>query len=183
MKPMQIVTAAPAPIVKVAESPVARQLLTLGEERGWEARIVGQAPLPDVPVRVGEWLIVPIEQDTSDIPARTLRRVQAIYEAGLRPQGFVVVHEAPLQLAGPKPKPTTIDPAEVVERLRPLGEFAVKAVGTVAVVGTYAAVVLAAIAMPLPFLLIGAIALDPILIAVTEDGYWVEVDRWWSKPQ
>ena len=27
--------------------------------------------------------------------------------------------------------------------------------------------------------LTGAALIDPILIAVTEDDYWVEIDRWW----
>ena len=42
--------------------------------------------------------------------------------------------------------------------------------------------VVAVLAMPL-FLIggIGALVLvDPVLIAVTEDGYWVEIDRWYS---
>jgi hypothetical protein len=27
-------------------------------------------------------------------------------------------------------------------------------------------------------LLAGMVMLDPILVAVTEDGYWIEIDRW-----
>jgi hypothetical protein len=30
-------------------------------------------------------------------------------------------------------------------------------------------------------LVVGAVVVDPILVAVTEDGYWVEIDRWWSE--
>jgi hypothetical protein len=26
-----------------------------------------------------------------------------------------------------------------------------------------------------------AVMVDPILVAVTEDGYWIEIDRWWSE--
>ena len=29
------------------------------------------------------------------------------------------------------------------------------------------------------FFLMGAALLDPILITVTEDDYWIEIDRWW----
>jgi len=183
MKTMDIVSVPQSAVLPALRSPKTTKLVALGERRGWEARVLGRAPLPQAAVRFGEWLIVPIEQDTSQVPARALRRVQAIYEAGLRPAGFVVVHEAPLQLAGPAPKPVQIDPAEIVERLRPLGEVAVKVAGMLVVVGVNVALALAFIAMPLPFLVIGALALDPILIAVMDDGSWVEIDRWWSEPQ
>ena len=47
---------------------------------------------------------LPAQLDSTHIPARALERVQAIYAVGLRPQGFVVVHEAPpllCRVAGP----------------------------------------------------------------------------------
>ncbi len=183
MKTMNVMVTKPPAVLSALMGPQALQLMQLGERRGWEPMVLGKAPLPEEPVRLGDWLLVPVEQDTSLIPARALRRVQAIYEAGLRPQGFVVVHEAPLQLAGPKVASKPIDPAEIVERLRPVGAFAVKAAGVLAVVGACLLTVMAAIALPIPFALIGAIALDPILVVVTEDGDWIEIDRWWSEPQ
>src|SRR5687767_14072640 len=84
-----------APLV----SPETQQLVSLGRARGWDFTVLGQAPLPTQPVRLSKWLIVPAEQDTSPIPARALERVQAIYAAGLRPKGFVLVHEAPMALS------------------------------------------------------------------------------------
>ncbi len=42
-----------------------------------------------------------------------------------------------------------------------------------------AAVVALASVLLLPaILMIGALGVDPILVAVTEDGYWIEIDRW-----
>jgi hypothetical protein len=183
MKTMNVMISKPAAVLPALMGPQALQLMQLGERRGWEPLVLGKAPLPDRPTRVGDWLLVPVEQDTSCIPARALRRVQAIYEAGMRPQGFVVVHEAPRQLAGPTPMTRPMTPTDVAEQLRPVGAFALKAAGVVAVIGACLLTVIAAIALPIPFLLIGAIALDPILVAVTEDGDWIEIDRWWSEPQ
>jgi hypothetical protein len=58
------------------------------------------------------------------------------------------------------------------------------AAGAVALSGfiLIAVMALAAIAvLALPLVMVsGALAFDPILVAVTEDGYWVEIDRWWS---
>jgi hypothetical protein len=39
---------------------------------------------------------------------------------------------------------------------------------------------LAAILIVPATLVVGAAVVDPILVAVTEDGYWIEIDRWWS---
>jgi len=75
--------------------------MELSRTRGWDWPVLGQAPLPSEPVRVGKWLLVPAQDDSSTIPARTLTRIQAIYAAGLRPRGFVLVHEAPLELTAP----------------------------------------------------------------------------------
>jgi hypothetical protein len=44
--------------------------------------------------------------------------------------------------------------------------------GAVTLVATVGAVVVPAIFMA------GAALIDPILIAVTEDDYWIEIDRW-----
>lgn len=171
-------------------SPEAHRLVTFGQELGWPVNVLGQAALPTEPVRVGKWLLIPVQQDTSQIPARTLERVQALYAAGLRPKGFVMVHEAPLEL----PAPTANDPRsahwptlspEIKATLsalgNALGELAPVvtglAQGALAVGAALSAVVF--LGMPLVALL-GAALLDPILVAVTEDGYWIEIDRWWS---
>jgi hypothetical protein len=47
-----------------------------------------------------------------------------------------------------------------------------------------AAVAALVAALVAPVLFVGlmgaAILVDPMLVAVTEDGYWVVVDQWWS---
>ena len=44
-----------------------------------------------------------------------------------------------------------------------------------------AAVAVVAGALFLPAALVAGVAIDQMLIAVTEDGYWIEIDRWWNE--
>jgi hypothetical protein len=145
----------------------AQQLLSLGDRMGWHTQVIGRAPMLKDAVRLQDWMLVPAHEDTTAIPARTMRRIHTLFSQGLRPQGFVVVHEAPMQLTDSKP----------VVKEKPLMEWegVGKAVGAIAkVMG-----VMLLGSMLLPFgLLAGLVMLDPILVAVTEDGYWIEIDRW-----
>jgi hypothetical protein len=133
-------------------------------------------------------VIVPAEQDTSLVPARALGRVEEIFTAGLRPKGFVVVHEAPKLLPAPadhatEPLRVSPIPAELKSRLKRVGlGLALAGVALVAVPGLLvvagALLALAAtVALP-ALLLVGAVIVDPILVAVTDDGWWIEIDRW-----
>jgi hypothetical protein len=119
-------------------------------------------------------------------------RIQSIFAAGIRPQGFVLVHEAPKLLQAPSSvkvnTPQTIAFRFRSQSLLPRSEDVLKVlgVGIVALSG-FTTVAISAIAlmtaMVVPVALTaGAILLDPILVAVTEDGYWVEIDRWWTDP-
>jgi len=175
-----------APVV----SPQVQQVVTLGRQQGWNCAILGQAPFPSEPVRLGDWLIVPAHQDSSQLPARALERVQAIFGAGLRPKGFVVVHEAPMLLPAPtQNQPDTLRmaalPAHLKSGLKVAGTV-LGALGALLVVtlglGILAVMVisLAAILIVPATLVVGVTVVDPILVAVTEDGYWIEIDRWWN---
>ena len=145
----------------------AQQLLALGDRMGWHTQVIGRAPMLKEAVRLQDWMLVPAHEDTTAIPARTMRRIHTLFSQGLRPQGFVVVHEAPMQLAAPK---TVVEEKPLVE-----WEGVGKAVGTVArVMGV---LLLGSLLLPLG-LIAGVVMLDPILVAVTEDGYWIEIDRW-----
>ena len=83
-------------------SPQTRQLVAFGQQQGWACNGLGQAPMPEKAARLGKWLIVPAYLDSSPIPDRAMKRIQAIYASGLRPKGFIVVHEAPMLLAAPQ---------------------------------------------------------------------------------
>jgi hypothetical protein len=144
----------------------AQQFLALGDLMGWNSQLIGKAPMLEKPVRLKDWMLVPAQEDSSEIPQRTLRRIQTIYSQGLRPQGFVVVHEAPMQLTAPKPEP--VSKSEIQRTPFDLSrgvEIFVRVLGTL-LMGTAL--------LPLGLLMV----LDPIMVAVTEDRYWIEIDRW-----
>ena len=169
-------------------SPETRQLVSLGQEHGWDFSVLGQAPLPSEPVRLGDWLIVPAHQDSSDIPDRAYERLQAIFTSGLRPKGFVMVHEAPKLLPAPGQEQAnrlqmSALPPKVKSTLKLVsGALGVLAISVVVVTGlaiiAIAALFLAGLLAVPAFLVVGAVVVDPILVAVTEDEYWVEIDRW-----
>lgn len=157
-------------------TPESQDFLALGRQQNWDFNILGQAPLPRQPIHLQDWLIVPAHQDSSHIPARALERIQAIFAIGLRPKGFVIVHEAPKLLPAPKviePEPMDVPTNSLDDKPWITGFLGATA---------NAASITAAIAsMIVPATLaVGAVLLDPILVAVTEDDTWIEIDRWWS---
>jgi ABC-type microcin C transport system permease subunit YejE len=148
--------------------------------------VLGYADLPEKPVRLEKWLIVPAHLDSSPIPTRTMQRIQSIYAAGLRPRGFVVVHEAPMALTAPRQgQPILGLPARAVQQLvapkplqaaMPTGSSSLS--GLVKGLGT----VLSSLVMVVfPMLFLGLLALDPIVVAVMDDGCWIEIDRWYTE--
>jgi hypothetical protein len=160
----QLVLETPAECITRSQ---AQQFLSLGDRLGWHTEIIGKAPMLKESVRLQDWLLVPAHEDATELPHRTLKRIQTIYTQGLRPQGFVVVHEAPMQLTAPKPE-TQEKPAFEWEGGGKVFSAIAKVLG---------ALLLGGMLLPLG-LLAGLVILDPILVAVTQDGYWIEIDRW-----
>ena len=174
--------------------PETRRLMTVGRQHGWDVRVLGQAPMPTQPIWLPEHVIVPAHQDTSDIPDHAMEKLNIIFAEGLRPKGFVVVHETPKLLPAPEqpgqeeaeePDPAQLPsfPLEGVKtglKVVAVGLVAVALLATVvvAVALVVAAVIAIAAALVIPAAAVTAIAVDPILIAITEDDYWIEVDRW-----
>ena len=138
-----------------------RHVLRLGRKQGWKFNYLGKAPLPDRPVHLGEWLIIPALQDNSLIPSRAMERIQAVYASGYQPAGWLVIHEAPKLLEAPKtPEPKKPKLWKILAVL-----------GGVAALGGLAATIIP---------LLGAAAVvDPILVLVTPEMDWVEIDRWY----
>lgn len=167
--------------LKPTTSPEVQELMTLGRGESWDFAVLGQAPMPSRPVRLQDWLIVPAEQDNSEIPERALARVAAIFAAGIRPKGFILVHEAPMQLPAPQgeqtqaPKPQWVLDPEITQKAINGLSFGIT---TLAKVMLGAVALVSTVLLPAVFLT-GAALIDPILIAVTEDDYWIEIDRWW----
>ncbi len=156
--------------------PQTKQLLTLGEDNHWPIQILGQAPMLEEPLRVREWVLMPATMDSTSLPDHAMERIHAVYKAGIRPQGFVIVHEAPLEIEAPQ--------TEVKQKTNPdfLKKIGGAALGAGLLSGSIAALVGIAILggiLLAPIGLLGAaVVLDPILVVVTNDNYWIEIDRW-----
>lgn len=161
----------------------AKDLVSFGRSRGWNLPVLGSAPMPDRPVVINGWLISPAHLDSTPLPKRAKYRMDAVYEAGLRPIGWLIVHEAPKQLTSGIQEKVEIPNRLVTPKTQAFMKSALKTTGTVlgalALASGTALLLVGAIALIVPaFLIAGAVVLDPILVAVTEDGYWVEIDRW-----
>jgi hypothetical protein len=128
-------------------------LMHIGYKFNWDFVNLGKAPIPEQPVRAGDWLIVSATEDSSRIPRQTMQRIQTIYQEGIRPLHWVVVHEAPFLLSAPKPEKK----ARVLPYLAILGGLGVWLATT---------------------LITTAVVVDPILIAITTEYNWIEIDRW-----
>ncbi|MDT8382636.1 MAG: hypothetical protein RQ728_10340 [Brevefilum sp.] len=137
---------------KYALSTMAIQLLALGKANGWHFQSLGKAPIPADPIHLDGWVLIPAEQDTHPIPNRTKNRIRTVYASGIRPQAWVLIHEAPALLPAPNQR---------------------KASGTLAQV--FGLLTLGSL---LSMLVMTAAVVDPILVAITPEGEWIEIDRW-----
>ena len=158
--------------------PETRQILDLAEQKGWDFNLLGQAQLPKEVIQLDKWLIAPACQDSSEIPARTYKRIQTLFANGIRPKGFVVVHEAPRLLNAPKVVPQHATP----EVFPP--EIEKPKTGTNptdAIASILSSALLGTILTAVGTLFLGIALIDPIVVAVMEDGCWVEIDRWATK--
>lgn len=143
------------------------QFLAVGEKRGFGFVFLGTAPVPEAPVYVPGWWIIPAEQDRSQVPAKSLQRIRSLFAVGLRPAAFVIVHEVPQALPNPA------IPSSNVEGMP---ERAMKTrTGAKNVLDR----LLSAASLVLPLTFFAGLALiDPILVAITDDLEWIEIDRW-----
>ena len=155
--------------------PDTRQILNLGDQKGWHFTLLGNAQLPQEPVRLDNWLIVPASQDSSEIPVRTYKRIQTIFADGIRPKGFVVIHEAPRLLSAPKKAPhyATQEPFPPEQQKPKAASNSTNAVASI-LSGTLFGTLMVVFGA----LFLGLAMIDPIVVAVMEDGCWVEIDRW-----
>lgn len=164
------------PAVPVLEQE--RRILALGEMRHWDFRVLGVAPVPQTATYIKDWWLVPLHEDTSSIPARALERVQALYEAGIRPKAFVIAHEAPKQIAPPKDTPIVSPFAYWSKRAAESTVTILKAAGTVIAVAAPILLTVLGTTLLMSVTVAGALVADPCLIAVTDDDVWIQIDYW-----
>jgi hypothetical protein len=155
-----------------------QQVLEFGKSQGWNCEVLGHAPMPEEPVRIGNWLAVPADLDMATSHPRVQEKLRALTSAGLAVKGVVIVHEQPQQeTAGPLP--THLHPTLKSAGIA-LGGLAL-AILVIAGLGAALLAILtglAAVLLPLA-LLVGVFALDPVLVVVCgEDNAWVELERW-----
>jgi len=156
--------------------PHTRQLLALGREEGWPFRMLGKAPMLTEPIRIQDWLLVPALEDSTPLPDTTMERVYAIYTDGIRPSGFVLVHEASKRLAAPMQD--EVKPVKKVDFKKIGGAALGLAALTGSVLAGAAIAVIGGLLILPAGLLAAAVVIDPILVAVMPDNTWVEIDRW-----
>jgi hypothetical protein len=183
------------PLAKHSPSLPSRRLVGV-LERGRKAaiplRVVGQSHAPVVPQRIGDWWLEPYGED-SKLPPRAQQRLHALLDAGICPKAVVIFHEIPQQQLAPTDMERLLTRAhrfaahDLPAAGYALGERAkAGAVASAPIIGHALAVggkalLWAAGAAAVGTLMIAATALsDPCLVIVTDDGYWLEVDRWYS---
>lgn len=162
-------------------------------------RVLGRSDAPVLPQRVGNWWLEPLNRNT-ELPPRAKQRLQTLLASGIVPRAVVVFHEIP----GSNDHPSWRDKAasrihqyvhqdlpvladrfgDRVQRnspriargalglgLKVLPIAGVAMIGLIALLGHLATTTVAVVATA---------AIDPCLVVVTQDGYWVEIDRWYS---
>lgn len=149
------------------------QLIEFGKTRGWEFKVLGRAPLPTQEEKLRNWTLIPEEQDNNITPWNAKGKMQAIEKAGLVPRGYVIAHER----SQDTPKVEINKPKEKHEEKQSVGieEGFTQSVSdffdsAIADIGTF-----------LPLGIAALFLIDPVLIAVTNDYTWVEIDRWWVR--
>lgn len=173
-------------------SPVPTRQILASTTLGFRPRVVAHSHAPVVPQRVGNWWLEPLRSDMP-LPSRARTRLEALMAAGVKPKAIVVFHEIPptttsqshtgrltaqFQRFANQELPVVVDRVTAAAKRHgpTVGRFAL-GVGAVTVAG-------AALAGASALLLAGSVAAaaiaDPCLVVVTEDGDWIEVDRWYD---
>lgn len=132
------------------------KVVELAEENHWSVRTLGRYGMPPETVFKNGWSYEPMVDCT--MPPVAVKRAQEVLKSGVKVQGFVIGHQ----------RPREVD-KRVIYGL----------VGICAVV-VFWNLVLAL--LQVAFILVAvyiALAVDPALIVVLEDGTWVELARWY----
>lgn len=167
-----------------------QKLMQLARANNWDFLVAGVAPIPKAPIFIGrkkDLLAVPFAQERGYIPPHALERMQAIKAAGIRVKEFVVVHEAPKELAPPRGT-RIVSPREYwMKRIKEISAPILKGMG-IAVAAVVIPVVVAVFGVAVlatAGLAVAALAVDPYLVAAVEiegdehgRALWCVVDSW-----
>jgi hypothetical protein len=140
-------------------------------------RILGQSMVPAFPQLVGNWWLEPLGPSTI-LPERARRRLQAVLTAGVIPRAVVVFHE----LSGTPPARFSAIRRRAMAAARTLPPMAIaverSALRLLPVLGWLVTAAVRALLCGLAAVVAALVLIDPCLVVVTEDGWWLEVDRW-----
>jgi hypothetical protein len=140
-------------------------------------RVLGQSMAPVIPQQVGNWWLEPLGPATL-LPARAQRRLHAVVSAGVVPRAVVVLHEL---LPTPPARSSAIRRhAVAAARALPPMAAAVErsALRLLPVLGWLLVAAVRVLLCGLAAVAAALVPVDPCLVVVTEDGWWLEVDRW-----
>lgn len=138
---------------KIVPSKQAREAIAVGFQNHWRFRVVKEDSYKR------DWVVETIPE----APQNARERIEILKKAGIHISGFVVAHEAPRLFTAPVAEP----------RVEP-----VRHSGTAGANFPISEILLLAFGMF--FQMLPLILLDPALIAVLDDGTWLEVMTWYQ---
>jgi hypothetical protein len=140
-------------------------------------RVLGQSMALPIPQRVADWWLEPLTP-TTVLPPRARRLLQAILAAGVVLRAVVVFHELPA--SSPARFSALRRHAVTLARALPPMATAMErsSLRLLPVLGWLLIAVMRALLCGLAAVVAALVLVDPCLVVVTEDGWWLEVDRW-----
>lgn len=124
--------------------------------------IIGSGPMIEGPIEVGDWYCVPMEQYKSTMPPEANQAIARFVKSGVVIKGYIVAEDIREYQAKQKAKPS---PPKV------------ESDQVAAVLGVVFAI-MGVIGLAMLQFVLALVAVDPILIAVTEDDQWLELHSW-----
>ena len=155
--------------------------------------VIGRSRAEIVPQRVGSWWLEPVVDETR-LPSRARQRLEAVRRSGLPIKAVVLFHELPT-VASPSNGTVVHASGRVrswMEQELPVraAQLRARAYQLAPIVGWVARALLgltvttltvgAVAAMTVTLGVLSAVLTDPCLVVVTDDGCWIEIDRWVS---
>ncbi len=142
----------------------------LQEIVGFPVRVIGRSFARIIPRQVGNWWLEPLTSHTY-LPARAQHRLDRLLAAGVKPKAVVVFHE--ITEHGTKQSYVHNISTRIIFSAKHDLPWLSKESTKVSLVRSPLSAIRSLIQKRTP-----PPPKDPCLVIVTEDGYWIEVDRW-----
>ena len=141
----------------------------LQEMVGFPLHVIGRSFARIIPRQIGNWWLEPLTSNTY-LPVRAQRRLDRLLAAGVKPKAVVVFHE----IAEHRAKQSYVH--DIATRIIFWAKHDLPSLSQESL----------QVSLRSPLAAIRSLIekrnppppKDPCLVIVTEDGYWIEVDRW-----